>query len=47
MDAVPAAIEGLRPGQTGVVVLGRVIIGDIAVSSLAARLRPWTKPGRS
>jgi HAMP domain-containing protein len=37
MDAVPAAIEGLRPGQTGVVVLGRVIIGDIAVSSLAAR----------
>ena len=32
MDAVPAAIEGLRPGQTGVVVLGRVIMGDIAVT---------------
>jgi hypothetical protein len=32
MDAVPAAIEGLRAGQTGVVVLGRVILGDIAVT---------------
>ncbi len=32
MDAVPAAIEGLRAGQTGVVVLGRVIMGDIAVT---------------
>jgi hypothetical protein len=32
MDTVPAVIEGLRPGQTGVVVLGRVIMGDIAVT---------------
>lgn len=32
MGAVPAALEGLRAGQTGVVVLGRVIIGDIAVT---------------
>jgi hypothetical protein len=32
MDAVPAALEGLRAGQTGVVVLGRVIMGDIAVT---------------
>jgi hypothetical protein len=32
MDAVPAAVEGLRAGQTGVVVLGRVIMGDIAVT---------------
>ncbi len=32
MDAVPTAIEGLRPGQTGVVILGRVIMGDIAVT---------------
>jgi hypothetical protein len=32
MDAVPAALEGFRAGQTGVVVLGRVIMGDIAVT---------------
>jgi hypothetical protein len=32
MDDVPAALEGLRAGQTGVVVLGRVIMGDIAVT---------------
>lgn len=32
MDAVPAVLEGLRAGQTGVVVLGRVIMGDIAVT---------------
>jgi hypothetical protein len=32
MDAVPAAIEELRAGQTGVVTLGRVIMGDIAVT---------------
>jgi hypothetical protein len=32
MDGVPAALEGLRAGQTGVVVLGRVIMGDIAVT---------------
>jgi hypothetical protein len=32
MDAVPAALEGLRAGQMGVVVLGRVIMGDIAVT---------------
>jgi hypothetical protein len=29
---VPAALEGLRAGQTGVVVLGRVIMGDVAVT---------------
>ena len=34
MDAVPAAIKGLRPGQMGVVVLGRVIMGDIAVTQV-------------
>jgi hypothetical protein len=32
MESVPAALEGLRAGQTGVVVLGRVIMGDIAVT---------------
>jgi hypothetical protein len=32
MDAVPAALQGFRAGQTGVVVLGRVIMGDIAVT---------------
>lgn len=32
MDGVPAALEGFRAGQTGVVVLGRVITGDIAVT---------------
>jgi hypothetical protein len=32
MDGVPAALGGLRAGQTGVVVLGRVIMGDIAVT---------------
>ena len=32
MDAVPVALKGLRAGQTGVVVLGRVIMGDIAVT---------------
>jgi hypothetical protein len=32
MDDVPAALEGLRAGQTGVIVLGRVIMGDIAVT---------------
>jgi hypothetical protein len=32
MDAVPAALGGLRAGQTGVVVLGGVIMGDIAVT---------------
>jgi hypothetical protein len=32
MDAIPSALEGLRAGQTGVVVLGRVIMGDIAVT---------------
>jgi hypothetical protein len=32
MDGVPAVLEGVRAGQTGVVVLGRVIMGDIAVT---------------
>jgi hypothetical protein len=32
MDGVPASLEGLRAGQTGAVVLGRVIMGDIAVT---------------
>ena len=32
MGEVPAALDGLHPGQTGVVVLGRVIMGDIAVT---------------
>jgi hypothetical protein len=32
MDDVPAALKGLRAGQTGVVVLGRVIMGDTAVT---------------
>ena len=32
MDAVPGALQGFGAGQTGVVVLGRVIMGDIAVT---------------
>jgi hypothetical protein len=32
MDDVPAVPEGFRAGQTGVVVLGRVIMGDVAVT---------------
>jgi hypothetical protein len=32
MNEVPVAPGGLRAGQTGVVVLGRVIMGDIAVT---------------
>ena len=31
-DGAPAVLEGFRAGQTGVVVLGRVITGDIAVT---------------
>ena len=32
MAGVPRIPEGLRPGQMGVVVLGRVIMGDVAVT---------------
>lgn len=32
MDEVPPVLEGFRAGQTGVVVLGRVIMGDIAAT---------------
>ncbi|MGH3304714.1 MAG: hypothetical protein ACRDOK_24180 [Streptosporangiaceae bacterium] len=29
---VPRPRDGMRPGQLGVVILGRVIIGDISVT---------------
>lgn len=32
MPAVPTPPDGIRPGQLGVVILGRVIIGDIAAT---------------
>lgn len=32
MVDVPAALQGLRAGQTGILALGRVIMGDIAVT---------------
>lgn len=37
---VPAAPEGLRAGQLGVIVIGRVIMGDVAVTlvDLAQRM---------
>ena len=39
MSDIPAALEGLRAGQTGIVVLGRVIMGDIAVTLVDLILR--------
>jgi hypothetical protein len=43
MDDVrlPQVPAGLRPGQLGVVVLGRVIMGDIAVTLVDLALRGW------
>ncbi len=39
MSDTPAALEGLRAGQTGIVLLGRVTMGDIAVTLVDLILR--------
>jgi hypothetical protein len=36
---VPVPPEGLRPGQLGVIAIGRVIIGDVAATLVDLALR--------
>jgi hypothetical protein len=43
---VPRPPDGMCPGRLGVVILGRVIIGDIAgtLAERVRRLREWIAP---
>jgi hypothetical protein len=45
--AVPAPPEGLLPGQLGVVLLGRVIMGDIAVTLVDLAMREFAEVSES